>query len=72
MVLLVNMHLIKGTQIVSHVTWLGTGQFRWSIDTNGTISTNRKRCRSNGALGEYASHEEDLDYFLMWPGWVQA
>ena len=32
MVLLVNMHL----------TWLGTGQFRWSIGTNGSIGTNRK------------------------------
>ena len=40
MVLLVNMHLIKGNYI--------TGQFpmvhwyRWSIGTNGTIGTNRK------------------------------
>ena len=35
MVLLVNMHLIKGTLLFSHVTWLGTGQFQWSIGTNG-------------------------------------
>ena len=35
MVLLVNMHLIKGTLIIFHVTWLGTGQFR-------CIGTNRK------------------------------
>ena len=40
MVLLVNMHLIKGT--FSHVTWLGTGQFQWSIGANGTIGTNGK------------------------------
>ena len=36
MVQLVNMHLI------SHVVWLGTGQFQWSIGTNGTIGTNGK------------------------------
>ena len=37
-------------------TWLGTGQFQWSIGTNGTIGTNRKGCHSNGSVGEYASH----------------
>ena len=42
MVQLVNMHLIKGTLIISHVVWLGTGQFQWSMGTNGTIGTNRK------------------------------
>ena len=42
MVLLVNMHLIKGLTLFSHVVWLGTGQFQWSIGTNGTIGTNRK------------------------------
>ena len=41
MVLLVNVHLIKGT------TWMGTGQFRWSIGTIGT-NCNRKWCHSNG------------------------
>ena len=56
-VLLVNMHLFKGIRLFSHVAWLGTGQFRWSIGTNGTIGTNnRKGCHSNGSIGEYASH----------------
>ena len=64
MVLLVNMHLIKGTWIIFHVILLGTGQFRWSISTNGTIGTNRKAHHSNGSIGEYASHLGDLDYFL--------
>ena len=45
---------------------------RWSIGTNGRISTNRKGCHSSGSLGEYASHKGDLDYFPMWPGWVQG
>ena len=49
MVLLVNMHFIKGT--FSRVAWLGTGQFQWSIGTNGTIGTNRKWCHSNGSIG---------------------
>ena len=77
MVLLVNMHFIKGTLIIfpimlsplvpiendvipmvllvklfSHVVWLGTRQFRWSIGTNRTIGTNRKLCHSNGSTGE--------------------
>ena len=56
MVLLVNMHLIKGTQIIFHVIQLGTGQFQWSIGTNGTIGTNGKAPYSNGSIGEYASH----------------
>ena len=38
------------------MTWLGTGQFQWSIGTNGTIGTNRKAPYSNGSIGEYASH----------------
>ena len=49
-VLLVNMHLIKGIRLFSHVAWLGTGQFRWSIGTN------RKGCHSSGSVGEYTSH----------------
>ena len=36
-VLLVNM-----LGLFSHVTWLGTGQFRWSIGANGSIGTSRK------------------------------
>ena len=40
MVLLVNMHLIKRVRLFSHVVWLGTGQFQWSIGTNRTIGTN--------------------------------
>ena len=63
---------LRGLRLFSHVTWLGTGQFRWSIGTNGTIGTNRKWCNSNGSIGEYASHWRDLDYFLMWSGWVQG
>ena len=55
MVLLVNMHLIKRVRLFSHVVWLGKGQFQWSIGTNGTIGTNRKRCHSSGSIGEYAS-----------------
>ena len=56
MVLLVNMHLIKGTWIIFHVILLGTGQFRWSISTNGTIGTNGKAPYFNGSISEYASH----------------
>ena len=37
------------------MTWLGTGQFRWSIGTNGTIGTNRKGCHSNGSIGVLAT-----------------
>ena len=55
-VLLVNMHLIRGLRLFSQVVWLGTGQFQWSIGTNGTIGTNRKAPNSNGSIGEYASH----------------
>ena len=51
-VLLVNMHLIKGLRLCSHVAWLGTGQFRWFIGTNGTIVTNRKGYLSNGSIRE--------------------
>ena len=54
------------------MVWLGTGQFQWSIGTNGTIGTNRKALYSNGSVGEYASHQGDLDYFLMWSSWVQG
>ena len=43
---------LKGLRLFSHVTWLGTGQFQWSISTNGSIGTNRKWCHSNGSVGE--------------------
>ena len=56
MVLLVNMHLIKRVRLFSYVVWLGTGQFQWSIGTNGTIGTNGKAPYSNGSISEYASH----------------
>jgi len=46
----------SGLRLFSHLAWLGTGQFRWSIDTNGAIGTNRKGCHSNGSVGEYALH----------------
>ena len=46
MVLLVIMHLIKGTPMTA-------------IGTNGTIGTNRKPPYSNGSVGEYTS--EPLD-----------
>ena len=36
------------------------------------IGTNRKATYSNGSVGEYASYEGDLDYFLMWSSWVQG
>ena len=58
-------------RLFSHVTWLGTGQFQWSIGTNGTIGTNGKAPYSNGSIGKYASHWGDLDYILMWSSWVQ-
>ena len=45
------------------MVWLGTGQFQWSIGTNGTIGTNRKAPYSNGSVGEYASHSEGLRLF---------
>ena len=51
------------------MVWLGTGQFRWTIGSNGTIGTTRK-CHSNGCTGEYASHLRDLDDFVMWCGWI--
>ena len=54
------------------MVWLGTGQFQWSIGTNGTIGTNGKAPYSNGSIGDYASHQGDLDYFVMWSGWVQG
>ena len=56
MVLLVDMHLIKGTWIIFYVISMGTRQFQWSIGTNGTIGTNRKAHQSNGSIGGYASH----------------
>ena len=52
-VLLVNMHLIINQSfILTRYVWLGTGQFRLSIGTNGTIVTDRKGCHSNGSIGE--------------------
>ena len=55
------------------MVWLGTGQFQWSIDTNGSIGTNRKAPYSNSSIGEYASqYKGDLDYLLMWSGWVKG
>ena len=30
-------HFYVGLRLFSHVVWLGTGQFQWSIGTNGTI-----------------------------------
>ena len=27
---------------------------------------------SNGFVGEYASRQGDLDYFLLWSSWVQS
>ena len=54
------------------MVWLGTGQFRWSIGTNGTIGTNGEAPYSNSSIGDYASHEGDLDYFVMWCSWVQG
>ena len=62
---------LRGLRLFSHAVWLGTGQFQWSIDTTGTIGTNRKPCHSNDSVGEYASHWGDLDYFLMLSNWVQ-
>ena len=32
---------LRGLRLFSHVTWLGTGQFRWSIGTNGSIGSSR-------------------------------
>ena len=52
-VLLVNMHLIINQSfILTRYVWVGKGQFRLSIGTNGTIVTNRKGCHSNGSIGE--------------------
>ena len=56
MVLLVTMHVIRGLRLFCHVVWLGTGQFRWSIGTNGTIGTNGKAPYFNGSIGDYACH----------------
>ena len=47
---------LRALTLFSHVVWLGTGQFQWSIGTNGTIGTNGKAPYSNGSIGEYASH----------------
>ena len=56
----------------SDVVYLGTGQFQWSIGTNGTIGTNGKAPYSNGSIGKCAFHQGDLDYFQMWSSWVQG
>ena len=60
MILPRNMHLIKGTWIIlsRDVVWLGTGQFRWTIGTNGTIGISRKSCHSNRSTGEDAEKNE--------------
>ena len=52
MVLSVNVLSLRGLKLFSHVTWLGTGQFRWSIGTNGTIGTNKKAhlCKTSSPL----------------------
>ena len=47
---------LKGLRLFSHVTWLGTGQFRWSIGTNGAIGTNGKWCHSSGSIGVKQVH----------------
>ena len=47
---------LRGLRLFSHVTWLGTGQFRWSIGTNGAIGTNGKWCHSNGSIGAKQVH----------------
>ena len=47
---------LRGLRLFSHVVWLGTGQFQWSIGTNGTIGTIGKAPYSNGSIGAYASH----------------
>ena len=39
---------------------------------NGTIGTTRKWYHSSGCTAEYASHQGDLDHFVMWCGWVQG
>ena len=41
---------LRGLRWFSDVVCLGTGQFRWSIGTNG------KAPYSNGSIGDYASH----------------
>ena len=46
---------LRGLRLFCHVVWLGTGQFQWSIGTNGTIGTNGKAPYSNGSIGDYAS-----------------
>ena len=40
------------------MVWLGTGQFRWTIVTNGNIGTSRKSCHSNGSTDESAAKGE--------------
>ena len=49
---------LRGLGLFCHVVWLGTGQFRWTIGSNGTIGTSRKSCHSNGSTGEYAEKGE--------------
>ena len=41
-------------------------------EANRSIGTNGKAPYSNGSIGDYASHQGDLDYFVMWSGWVQG
>ena len=48
---------LKELRLFSHVTWLGTGQFQWSIGTNG------KAPYSNGSIGEYAFSLRGLRLF---------
>ena len=62
MVILVNMHLIKGTSIIFSCGLAGyraipiVHSYQWCTGTNGTIGTYRKAPYSNGSIGEYASH----------------
>ena len=60
MVLLVNMHLIKSTEIIFSCDLAG---YRVIPMVHCGIGTNRKAHHSNGSIGECAAHWGDLDYF---------
>ena len=52
------------------MVWLGTGQFQWSIGTNGKIGSNGKAPYSNGSIGKCSFLLRGLRLFsdVVWLG----
>ena len=47
------------------MVWLGTGQFQWSIGTDGTIGTNGKAPYSNGSMVQWCNPEIISRWILL-------